>query len=194
MIQRWSEPTLRLALLGTGISSDQVFGPLRFHHKNMSGFIIIALPLWFMEGCRNYFENATNMPQMSQEITLIYSGHRNRGLDITTRGSGGKRMVFQCVQHHQQPGRADHCHLHLWASRSSSSYSRPAWTWWTYFHIWRWFVPEIVIFMIKKTGDGSVSRLYLPIKEEMRIQRNIARLLSTRARVIQTCIALDWGG
>ena len=69
-----------------------------------------------VEGFGNHNGNATNMSQMSQEIMLIsnpYSGHGNRGLDITTRGAGGARMGFQCVQHHQQPRRADHCHLHL---------------------------------------------------------------------------------
>ena len=49
------------------------------------------------------------------------SGHRAGWLDITSRGADCKGLVLQRLQHQQQPGRADHCHLHLWASRSSPS-------------------------------------------------------------------------
>ena len=59
MIWRWSEATLRSALLGTGISFDQVFGPLRFHHKSIAIIIIYGgLQKLYWE-CHQYASNVS---------------------------------------------------------------------------------------------------------------------------------------
>ena len=186
MIWRWSEATLRLALLGTGISSDQVFGTHRFHN-----FIIIisgGLQKWYRES-HQYVSNVSRSNVNVQSIFRTQGRrtgyHQQRswwqedGLSMcstspttsTSRPLLSTPLSFKVIIIIFYIGmNLDlFSHLKVIYARNSDIYDQVN---------WRWECIQIV--PPNPRGDENE-------KYEM---RNIASLRSTRARVIQTCIAL----